>query len=512
VVCFGVLSLKSGVLGVKSISELMEVSGVGFGTSGARGLVEAMSDEVCYLYTAAFLQYLSCKGDLAPGSTVAVAGDLRPSTPRILSAVICAIESMGYRSIFCGFIPSPAVALYGIEQGIPSIMVTGSHIPDDRNGIKFNRADGEILKSDEAGIRSQSVVCPDGLFDEKGSFIDERSLPPVIAEATAAYLSRYLDLFSSDLLGGARIGVYEHSGVARDILPEILTALGADVVCLGRSEQFIPVDTEAIRPEDVELAKQWVDEHQLDATVSTDGDADRPLVSDENGIWLRGDVAGILTAKFLGADSVVTPVSSNSAVERCGYFPSVIRTRIGSPYVIEAMQQALDSGGGTVVGYEANGGFLQASTVSIDGGELSPLPTRDAVIVTLSILAMSRQQGVPVSRLVAGLPERYTHSDRLKEFPVESSQKLIGSMASGVFADDAAAFHNLFGNQLGEVAAIDYTDGVRFTLSSGEVVHLRPSGNAPELRCYTEADTVLQAVELNAFSLKLLRAVVSRKS
>jgi phosphomannomutase len=207
---------------------------------------------------------------------------------------------------------------------------------------------------------------------------------------------------------------------------------------------------------------------------------------------------------------VVTPISSNSAVERCGSFTSVIRTRIGSPYVIEGMQGAMNPDAGAVVGYEANGGFLQASPVSVGARTLSPLPTRDAVIVILSILAMSREQGVPVSKLVSALPKRYTHSDRLKKFPLELSRKIIGSMASGDFAADADAFRDTFGSRLGEVAAIDYTDGVRFTLSSGEVVHLRPSGNAPELRCYTESDTVQRAVELNDFSLKSL--VVSSKS
>jgi phosphomannomutase len=67
----------------------------------------------------------------------------------------------------CGFVPSPAVAAYGFARGIPSLMVTGSHIPDDRNGIKFNRADGEVLKPDEAAIRAQGVDLPD-LFDAAG--------------------------------------------------------------------------------------------------------------------------------------------------------------------------------------------------------------------------------------------------------------------------------------------------------------------------------------------------------
>ena len=89
-----------------------------------------------------------------------------------------------------------------------------------------------------------------------------------------------------------------------------------------------------------ELAREWAKSGQFDALVSADGDSDRPLVSDENGNWLRGDVAGILCAKFLGADSVSTPVSCNTAVEKCGWFPEVRRTRIGSPYVIVSLQAA----------------------------------------------------------------------------------------------------------------------------------------------------------------------------
>ncbi len=201
-----------------SIAELMQRSGVGFGTSGARGLVEAMSDEVCYLYTLAFLQYLHRDGQIMPGCEVAVAGDLRPSSARIIGAVVRAVESQGYDLLYCGAIPTPAVALLGIERQIPAIMVTGSHIPDDRNGIKFNKPAGE----------------------------------------------------------------------------------------------------------------------------------------------------------------------------QSGWFDEVIRTRIGSPYVIEGMLQAMQEHAAAVVGYEANGGFLQATPIELFGRILSPLPTRDALIVILAILPTNR--------------------------------------------------------------------------------------------------------------------------
>src|SRR5882757_11489554 len=136
-----------------SIRELMDSSGVAFGTSGARGLATAMTDFVCYAYTRGYLQYLESIGELQRhGESVAVAGDFRPSTDRVMEAVCRAAEDMGYHAVNCGKIPSPAVTLLGLENKIPAIMVTGSHIPDDRNGIKFNKAAGEILKEDEQGM------------------------------------------------------------------------------------------------------------------------------------------------------------------------------------------------------------------------------------------------------------------------------------------------------------------------------------------------------------------------
>lgn len=60
---------------------------------------------------------------------------------------------------------------------------------------------------------------------------------------------------------------------------------------------------------------------------------------------------------------VATPVSSNAALEKSGWFAQTARTRTGSPYVIKAMQTALHQGRQGVCGYEANGGFLLMSAV-----------------------------------------------------------------------------------------------------------------------------------------------------
>lgn len=477
----------------------MARSGVGFGTSGARGRVEDMTPEVCYAYTTGFLQYLRGRGLLHAGGEVAIAGDLRPSTPGILAAVAQACRDAGHPVVHGGQVPSPAIAYFGLRHGLPSIMVTGSHIPEDRNGIKFNRPDGEILKPDEQGIRAQRVRLPEPFVP-----LGPEALPPVDARVRDAYLRRYLDYLPDRPLEGMRVLVYQHSSVARDLLVALLEALGAEARPVGRAETFLPVDTEAIRPEDVAAAREWAETLAPDAIVSTDGDADRPLVADERGEWFRGDVAGPLTARWLGIRRLATPVSSNTVVERCGWFEEVLRTRIGSPYVIEGMQE-LQQKGGPVAGYEANGGFLLASDVERAGRRLSALPTRDAVIVILALLCSAREQGLHLSGLRDALPPRFTASDRLKHFPTERARAILAGFLDAQGRPDVEAIERTFGPLAGRVVKTDTTDGLRITFEGGDIIHLRPSGNAPEFRCYDEADSPRRAQELNRACLEVLR-------
>jgi phosphomannomutase len=490
-----------------SIQELMARSGVAFGTSGARGLATAMTDSVCYAYTKGFLQYLETTGELKrAGEMVVIGGDFRPSTDRVMEAVCRAADDMGYRAVNCGKVPSPAVALFGLVNKVPAIMVTGSHIPDDRNGIKFNKPTGEVLKEDEKGMSSQIVAWDEAMFDADGNFA--RQIPVrrrVSGDAGDDYVERYLNFFGCDALKGLRIGIYQHSAVARDALVRIFTGLGATATALGRSEKFIPVDTEAIRPEDMKLAADWAATGKFDALVSADGDSDRPLVSDERGNWLRGDVAGILCAKFLAADSISTPVSCNTAVEKCGWFAEIRRTRIGSPFVVAAMMQATAAGAKRVVGYEANGGFLLNSDIENNGKKLRSLPTRDAVIVMLGILLLAKGQGLTISELVATLPARFTASDRLKDFATEKSAAILAKLNSGSETSDRTAVEAMFGAICGPVAGLNRTDGLRITFANEEVIHLRPSGNAPEFRCYAEANTDERARAITAQALVAVR-------
>ncbi|MBE9637009.1 phosphomannomutase [Salipiger mangrovisoli] len=451
-----------------------------FGTSGLRGLVVELTPALVADHVRAFAAACDHGGVLCLGQ------DLRPSSPRIAGDIIAAARAEGLRVIDCGALPTPALALAAQRAGAGAIMVTGSHIPADRNGLKFYSRAGEITKADEAAISAALGRAPgtaEGALEQ-----DPR--------AAARFVARYVSACGAGALAGRRIGLYAHSAVGRDDLQAMLEGLGAEVIELGRSAAFIPVDTEAVDPDTRAQIAAWVIEHGLDALVSTDGDSDRPLLADETGTLVPGDILGQITAQALAAEAVVTPISSNSGVSRKS-FARVLTTRIGSPYVIAGMAEL----GGKVVGYEANGGFLLGFDADGPSGVITALPTRDCMLPLIMTLIAAGDGAV--SARVAQEPPVVTVADRVQEVPQEASQPFVARLSA-----DAQARAAFLGRLGASEAACDLTDGIRMRLADGRIVHVRPSGNAPELRLYVEADDRDKAEALLRSGLAELRSAL----
>ena len=281
----------------------------------------------------------------------------------------------------------------------------------------------------------------------------------------------------------------------------IFEALGAKVVPIARSEVFVPVDTEALDPATKALFSGWFEEHSLDVLVSTDGDADRPMVVDDAQRVVPGDVLGAVTARALGAKIVCTPVSSNTMISDAQFgFDQIDRTRIGSPYVIAAMEAVLaDDPQAAVVGYEANGGFLLGFHAAGPTGSIAPLMTRDCLLPMIAPLAAAQAACTSLSALVDALPPCFTAADRLQGIESDASKAFLSELSSS--SEARAEFFTGYGTEID----LDETDGLRVRFDTAASVHLRPTGNAPEFRCYAEADSRPRAEALVSKTLEMVR-------
>ncbi len=456
----------------------MNCSSVTFGTSGLRGLASELSGGIAENYGRAFALFLG--SDAA--KEILVASDLRDSSPLIKEQVMAGLAAEGFSPIDCGSVPTPALALAAMSRGLPSAMVTGSHIPAERNGIKFYLPSGEISKADEAAIaqlaqtHAATAARPGGTKQMAG-------------DIGAEYVERYCRLLGENCFQGLRIGVYEHSTVSRDLISHLLERQGAEVVRLGHADVFMALDTESIEGATKDLLKNWSAAHGLDAIVSADGDGDRPLIADEHGKIVPGDIIGIITAKFLGAGAVVTPVTSNSGTEQSLPCP-VFRSRVGSPFVIAGMEQARRAGLQAIVGFEANGGVLLGSDIRIGKEVLPALPTRDAFLPIVSLLSACARERRTVSELVRGLGLPITAAGKLENIPGHVAHAFMHSMTH--VQEQLSSFLR----PLGELLSVDHTDGLRAALSNRSIVHFRASGNEPALRCYAEAASEEEALAL----------------
>ena len=529
-----------------------------FGTSGRRGEVVHLTQLEIYINALAELTYLQglpeSAGGIVRGQEFYFASDLRPSSTtyvveqggrgEIAQAIQRAIQDSGMHPVYLGRIPTPALACFALSRHRGSMMITGSHIPFNRNGYKTNTSQGELLKEHEKPI-GDVVLCTrerlyaqpmaESPFDANGLFKAGHSeLPAEDPSARKEYIERYAEFFEGLSLAGMKLLVYQHSAVGRDLIVELLRAFGAEVITAGRSDTFVPIDTENIDAGQLAIIQTLVDESiethgPLFAVVSLDGDSDRPLVLGVDPMtssvrFFGGDLVGMVAAEYLGADAVVVPISCNDGIDR-GSLAGVLepKTRIGSPYVIAGMEAAGRKNRRAICGWEANGGFLTGSDIQRNGRILRALPTRDAILPILCTLFSALDNDLSLSALYDRLPRRFSRAALLKQFPRAVSERIVRRFSPAspevrdvsfqpgktTVADSAGSelpitvarpreveairgdLQSFFTPELGftSIAHLNYTDGVRVVFENADVAHIRPSGNADELRIYAMADT-----------------------
>ncbi len=443
-----------------------------FGTSGLRGKNSELVDMIVYSVVKAGLKYFKDlpnmtkddipseyldfikAGGLKPGDKIPLAGDLRPTTERMLIASAAAILDENYGIDFGGWVPTPTITYAGLLNKVISIMVTGSHIPIDENGLKFNRANGEVWKVEEKmmikyvteALMEEFMKSPEeSLFDENGymkkntasykeaeSAVSDESINPEIPKK---YEERFTDALGKPL-EGIKALFWQHSAVGRDLVPDILRKLGAEIETVDRrgmtAEEFLTLDTEDVGDEHFVMVKNLMDEYGMDVLITPGGDSDRPAVfcrrsPEDEVVYITGDKLGILATLFLSPEFFALPDTATEAPLRklSAEGIEVMTTDVGSPFVDEAMYGYLE--GLNATGCEVNGGFFIGANgltlpkeaiewlKSINKGDKTPtgyfkgLSTRDALTPIVSVLLLAKKmategmENAPVSELLDDL-------------------------------------------------------------------------------------------------------------
>jgi len=376
----------------------------------------------------------------------------------IAQAIVAAVRDAGMRAINLGAIPTPALMHYALARGKGSIMVTGSHIPFDRNGYKTNTSKGELLKQQEAPIQEQVLDIrqslyaqpfDQSLFDEHGFFkTGHRS-----SNRTAGS-PRCLDRTIHQLLPGrisrrqAAPGLSTLRGGARPAGggPRALER-GGDRG--GTQRDVRPIDTENIGAPQLATIQALADEATakhgpLDAIVSTDGDSDRPLVvgvdpATAKAHFFGGDLVGMVVAEYLKSDAVVVPISCNDAVDR-GNLSSVVeaKTRIGSPFVIAAWRRPGAKGKPRLrMGTEWRVFDRLGHGTERRGLERAAYKGRD--FADPRVLFAASDSGLNLVDLFDRLPKRFSRAALLENFPRSLGLKIVAVFSAGATAQKLLA-------------------------------------------------------------------------
>jgi phosphomannomutase len=440
-----------------------------FGTSGIRGHAETLfTNQLSFDIGRTFAIFLKDNGLVGK---VAVGSDPRISSPRIKTSFSSGVIYEGFEVFDEGITPIPSMNCLLISEPsfAGSVMITGSHIKAQLNGIKFFAFGEEILKEHEAQI---DKIYLD--YKEKVKFSDKGDAVIQDSQAQDDY-KEYLLSKAKGPYPFWKVIVDPGNGAQSDIMPWVLRQLGLVVTEINASiqQELLSRDTE-VKDDYNELQKKVVEE-KANLGIGYDSDGDRVIFVDEQGEAIVGDYSGTLIAQTQPGETVVTPINSSKVIELIG--KKVARTKVGSPFVVAKMKELKSS-----FGFEANGGGIFAEMHSRDGGR--------STIEMLNILSERRMK---LSELVATLPKYFQARDKI-EYSWELKDKIISS-AKKVFKG----------------IKVDETDGLKIWMSEDEWILFRSSANAPEFRVFAEAKSEGEANELLARGLKFVKDTIKSK-
>ena len=422
-----------------------------FGTDGIRGRVGTSpiaADFVLRLGNA--LGRVLCEKAGGARPVVVIGKDTRISGYMFEAALEAGLVAAGADVQLMGPMPTPAVAFLTRTLGADAgIVISASHNPHYDNGIKFFSAEGQKL--DDATELAIEAAIDAPFFtaesEKLGKAIRTRDAVGRYMEFCKASVPRRFDL------KGLKVVLDCAHGATYHIAPLLFRELGADVITIGAEPNGVNIN-DGVGSMHVENLAAKVRETGAHLGIAFDGDGDRVLMADANGVPVDGDELIYLLARDWQASGrlrgpVVGTLMTNYGLERALAKLEIpfVRTKVGDRYVHQALVE-----GNAVPGGEASGHLLC----------LDRTTTGDAIIAALQVLEALRRR-------------RQTLRDALDGLTMLPQKTINVKLANGAKPTEAPSV---------QAALVQ----AQAAVSGRGRAFLRPSGTEPVVRVTVEAD------------------------
>ena len=360
-----------------------------FGTDGIRGTVGQSPMTPDFVLRLGYAAGKVLAGHVE-NPAVLIGKDTRISGYMIEAALEAGFSAAGVDVLLCGPLPTPGVAYLTRALRLSAgVVISASHNPYPDNGIKFFSGDGfKLADSIEAEIE-RALESPIGC-NEAAQLGRARR----IDDAQGRYVEFCKSTFPNELdLKGMQLVVDCAHGAAYQVAPHVFHELGAEVTSIGVLPDGLNINELHGATAPQKLARE-VKSRGADLGIALDGDGDRLVVVDANGVFYDGDqllyaivkqragrekVAGV-------AGTLMTNLALEKALARMGV--AFARARVGDRYVLEMLQEKKWLFGGE------NSGHIIC---------LDKHTTGDGIVSALQVLSALRSTGLTLAEMTADL-------------------------------------------------------------------------------------------------------------
>ena len=365
-----------------------------FGTDGVRGVAnrEPMMVEMAVNLGRAVAHVLKERsGGRRP--RVVIGKDTRLSGYMLESALVAGLCSMGGDALLVGTLPTPGIAVLTIDQKAGAgFVISASHNPFEDNGIKLFSGDGFKLPDEEEaeieGLMTGGSLP--GLLPTLGGI--GKSFR--VEDALERYIAFCKRTFPAGMdLKGLRIVLDCANGATYKAAPAVFKQLGADVTTLHSTPNGLNINARC-GSQHTEALREQVQAERADVGLAFDGDGDRLIVVDENGVELSGDhILAVCAQDLKGRGELRNNLAVGTVMSNFGLHAALRGlgidfqcSAVGDRYVLELMKEK-----GGILGAESSGHmiFLDKHT------------TGDGIVSALQLLAVMRRTGREVSALAS---------------------------------------------------------------------------------------------------------------